>query len=106
MIARAPGLGSGPVAGTPSVAGQIAAYPNAAVLVEGHTDNRGAEGYNAKLSQARAEAVRAFLLSQPALKGRDVAARGLGATRPVAANDSDAGRQQNRRVEIVINPTP
>ena len=85
-------------------AGQIAAYPNAAILIEGHTDNKGSDGYNAKLSQARAEAVRAFLLSRPESKGRDITARGLGATRPVASNDSDAGRQQNRRVEIVISP--
>ena len=86
-------------------AGQIAAYPHAAVLVEGPTDNRAAAA-TTRRCRRRAEAVRAFLLSQPALKRRDVAARGLGATRPVAANDSDAGRQQNRRVEIVLNPTP
>jgi outer membrane protein OmpA-like peptidoglycan-associated protein len=89
-----------------NAAGQIAAYPNAAVIVEGHTDNLGTAAYNAKLSQARAEAVRTFLLSRPELKGRSIAARGLGSTRPVAPNDSDAGRQQNRRVEIVINPNP
>ncbi len=87
-------------------AAQIATYPGAAVVVEGHTDNLGTAGYNAKLSQARAEAVRAFLLSRPELKGRDIAAKGLGSTHPVAPNDSDAGRQQNRRVEIVIVPSP
>ena len=85
-------------------AGQIAAYPNAAVLVEGHTDNKGADGYNAKLSQARAEAVRAFLLARPELRGRAITAQGFGAGRPVASNDTDAGRQQNRRVEIVVSP--
>jgi outer membrane protein OmpA-like peptidoglycan-associated protein len=89
-----------------AAAGQIAAYPNAAVGVEGHTDNLGTDAYNAKLSQARAEAVRAFLLSRPELKGRMITARGLGSARPVAPNDSDEGRQRNRRVEIVINPNP
>jgi OOP family OmpA-OmpF porin len=87
-------------------AAQIAAYANASVIVEGHTDNLGTDAYNAKLSQARADAVRTFLLSRPELKGRAITARGLGSTRPVAPNDSDADRQRNRRVEIVINPSP
>jgi outer membrane protein OmpA-like peptidoglycan-associated protein len=89
-----------------NAAEQIATYPNAAVIVEGHTDNLGTAAYNAKLSQARAEAVRAFLLSRPELKGRAITARGMGAARPVASNDTDANRQRNRRVEIVINPNP
>ena len=87
-------------------AARIATYPEAAVTVEGHTDNVGAAAYNATLSQARAESVRAFLLSRPELRGRTIAATGLGATRPVASNATDAGRQQNRRVEIVVTPRP
>ena len=83
---------------------QIAAYPGAAITVEGHTDNVGAAAYNARLSQARAESVRAFLLSRPELQGRSIAAQGLGATRPVAPNTNDDGRQRNRRVEIVVTP--
>jgi outer membrane protein OmpA-like peptidoglycan-associated protein len=85
---------------------QIAAHPDAVVTVEGHTDDVGADGYNAKLSQARAEAVRAFLLSRPDLRGRTIAAKGFGATRPVATNATEQGRQQNRRVEIVVSPRP
>lgn len=85
-------------------AGRIAAYPDATIVVEGHTDNIGADAHNLRLSQARAESVRTLLLSRPDLRGRAIVARGLGATRPVAPNDSDAGRQQNRRVEIVVNP--
>lgn len=85
---------------------KIAAHPGAAVTVEGHTDDVGAAGYNVKLSQARAESVRAFLLSRPELKGWTIAATGLGATRPVSPNTTDAGRQQNRRVEIVVSPMP
>jgi outer membrane protein OmpA-like peptidoglycan-associated protein len=87
-------------------AARIAAHPDAAVTVEGHTDDVGADGYNAKLSQARAESVRAFLLSRPELRGRTIEATGLGATRPVASNATEAGRQQNRRVEIVVSPRP
>jgi OmpA-OmpF porin, OOP family len=87
-------------------AAKIAAHPDAAVTVEGHTDDVGADGYNAKLSQARAESVRAFLLSRPELRGREIAATGLGATRPVTSNATEAGRRQNRRVEIVVSPMP
>jgi OOP family OmpA-OmpF porin len=85
---------------------QIAAYPDATLTVEGHTDGRGAAAYNARLSQARAESVRAFLLSRPELRDREITATGLGATRPVAPNDTDEGRQKNRRVEIVVSPKP
>jgi outer membrane protein OmpA-like peptidoglycan-associated protein len=87
-------------------AAQIAAHPDAKVTVEGHTDNVGAVGYNAKLSQARAESVRAFLVSRPELRGRTIAATGFGATRPASSNDTDDGRQQNRRVEIIVSPKP
>ncbi len=85
---------------------KIATYPGAAVTVEGHTDNVGADAYNAKLSQARANSVRTFLLSRPELKGYAITATGLGATSPVTSNDTDAGRQRNRRVEIVVTPKP
>jgi outer membrane protein OmpA-like peptidoglycan-associated protein len=85
---------------------QIAAHPDAVVTVEGHTDDVGADGYNAKLSQARAESVRAFLLSRPELRGRTIAATGFGATRPVTSNATESGRQQNRRVEIVVSRKP
>ena len=85
-------------------AAQLAKYPDAAVTVEGHTDDVGAVDYNAKLSQARAESVRAFLLTRPELQGRTIVATGLGATRPVTSNATEEGRQQNRRVEIVVSP--
>ena len=85
---------------------RIAAYPGATVTVEGHTDDVGAAGYNAKLSQARAQSVRTFLLSRPELRSYTIAATGFGAARPVASNATDEGRQQNRRVEIVVSPKP
>jgi OOP family OmpA-OmpF porin len=71
------------------------------VLVEGHTDSVGAEGYNLDLSQRRAEAVRGFLV-QNGIESARTAVRGFGEARPVTTNDNEAGRQQNRRVEVVI----
>jgi outer membrane protein OmpA-like peptidoglycan-associated protein len=85
-------------------AGRVAAYANAAVTVEGHTDNVGTDAYNTRLSLARATAVRAFLLSRPELRGRTIAVEGFGASRPVAPNASEDGRQRNRRVEILVTP--
>jgi outer membrane protein OmpA-like peptidoglycan-associated protein len=89
-----------------AAAAQIASYGNAAVAVEGHTDDVGADSYNLKLSQARAESVRAFLLSRPELSGRAIAAKGLGEGMPVTSNATEEGRQQNRRVEIIVTPAP
>jgi outer membrane protein OmpA-like peptidoglycan-associated protein len=85
---------------------RLAQYPAAAITVEGHTDSTGAPAYNVALSQRRAESVRAFLVQQPSLKGRTIAARGYGDARPAALNDSDANRQRNRRVEIVVDLRP
>jgi outer membrane protein OmpA-like peptidoglycan-associated protein len=84
-------------------AGRIATFKGAAVTVEGHTDNVGAADYNARLSQARAEAVRTLLVSRPELKGRAITAKGFGATRPASGNATEEDRQKNRRVEIVIS---
>jgi OOP family OmpA-OmpF porin len=83
---------------------RVAAYSQARVTVEGHTDNVGTDAYNAKLSLARAGAVRAFLRSRPELRGRTIAVEGFGASRPIATNATDEGRQQNRRVEILVTP--
>lgn len=68
--------------------------------VEGHTDNLGGEEYNADLSRRRADAVRAFLTVGGIAEGRLVAV-GRGEGSPVDSNDSDSGRQHNRRVEII-----
>ena len=85
---------------------QLARYATAGVTVEGHTDSTGRADYNVALSQRRADSVRAFLAQQPALQGRTIGARGYGAARPVAPNDTDANRQRNRRVEIVVDLRP
>lgn len=75
--------------------------PDSSVVIEGHTDSVGSEDYNLELSQRRAEAVRAALLGRN-VDAQRVAAIGKGKSEPVAGNDTAAGRQQNRRVEIVI----
>jgi len=70
--------------------------------IEGHTDSRGSDDYNRDLSERRADAVRDGLVDRTIDAGR-IRSVGLGETYPVASNDSDAGQQQNRRVEIVIS---
>ncbi|MGH6912423.1 MAG: OmpA family protein, partial [Geminicoccales bacterium] len=76
-------------------------HPDSRAVIEGHTDNVGSSTSNRELSQARADAVRNLLLAQGIAPER-VSASGLGESFPVASNDSAAGRQQNRRVEIQV----
>tara|TARA_R110001606_G_scaffold399310_1_gene584699 strand:- start:30948 stop:31784 length:837 start_codon:yes stop_codon:yes gene_type:complete len=71
------------------------------VRVEGHTDSIGTEAYNKTLSQKRAEAVVAYLVSR-GVKSHSLMAIGMGETSPVANNDTDAGRKANRRVDFVV----
>jgi outer membrane protein OmpA-like peptidoglycan-associated protein len=70
-------------------------------IIEGYTDNVGSDAFNVDLSLRRAEAVRGFLIKN-GVSGERVTARGYGEASPVASNDTEAGRQQNRRVEIVF----
>ncbi len=80
-------------------------YPERRVLIEGHTDNVGSAEYNQGLSQRRADSVR-YYLTQQGIASQRLSASGIGMGRPVASNDSAMGRQQNRRVEIIIeNPS-
>jgi outer membrane protein OmpA-like peptidoglycan-associated protein len=83
------------------VAGVLLAHPGLNVEVEGHTDSVGAEGYNQRLSENRASSVRDYLVRQGIAPGT-VATAGFGESQPVASNDTSAGRQQNRRVELVV----
>ena len=76
-------------------------HPDRTLLIEGHTDSTGTDSYNLELSQRRAEAVRNFLISQ-GISADHVLARGYGESYPVTTNTTEAGRQQNRRVEVVI----
>jgi outer membrane protein OmpA-like peptidoglycan-associated protein len=81
----------------------LAQYPEAVIRVEGYTDSEGSEAYNMKLSIQRAKAVRDLLFKQ-GTGTRWIAVVGFGETRPIATNDTEAGRQKNRRVEIKVFP--
>jgi outer membrane protein OmpA-like peptidoglycan-associated protein len=75
--------------------------PDRNILIEGHTDNTGSSGYNLQLSQLRAQSVESYLVAS-GVPAERIRAVGYGETRPEAPNDTASGRQQNRRVEIVI----
>lgn len=75
--------------------------PERQITIEGYTDNVGSDAYNRELSQRRADSVRDFLV-QSGISADRITARGLGEEYPVASNDTQAGRQQNRRVQIII----
>jgi outer membrane protein OmpA-like peptidoglycan-associated protein len=84
------------------VSGIILAYPSLKLEVEGHTDSVGTDEYNVQLSENRASAVLDYLVQQ-GINTSSIAARGFGESQPVASNDTAAGRQQNRRVELVVS---
>jgi len=84
------------------VAGVISGHPGLRLDVEGHTDNVGGDDYNQQLSEQRGSAVRDYLTQQGMQQG-SVTTKGFGKTQPIATNDTAAGRQQNRRVELVIS---
>lgn len=84
------------------LSGIVLAHPGLKLEVEGHTDSVGGDEFNQKLSEDRASAVREYLLSQ-SVDGMSVTSKGFGKTQPVADNSTPAGRQLNRRVEIVVS---
>jgi outer membrane protein OmpA-like peptidoglycan-associated protein len=84
------------------VSGIILSHPGLKIEVEGHTDSVGGDEYNMTLSENRANAVRAYLTEQ-GVSGDAITAKGFGKTRPVADNGTAAGRQMNRRVEMVVS---
>jgi outer membrane protein OmpA-like peptidoglycan-associated protein len=83
------------------LANSLRNYPETEVLIVGHTDSTGSDEYNMGLSYRRAEAARTFLAAQGIASTR-VRVEGRGESEPVADNSTDAGRQQNRRVEVAI----
>jgi outer membrane protein OmpA-like peptidoglycan-associated protein len=87
------------------VSGILLAYPGLQIQLEGHTDAVGSEEYNQKLSEDRAGSVRDYVVGQGVPAGT-VTAKGFGKTQPVASNDNAAGRQKNRRVEMVVSGEP
>jgi len=84
------------------LSGIVLAYPTLNLEVEGHTDSVGTEEYNMQLSEMRANAVRDYLIHE-GINSSSVAARGFGEDQAVATNDTAAGRQENRRVELVVS---
>jgi outer membrane protein OmpA-like peptidoglycan-associated protein len=84
------------------VAGILLAYPGLDIAVGGYTDNVGSDEMNQTLSENRAGSVRDYLVQQGVLTN-SVSARGFGNTLPVASNDNSSGRQQNRRVELLVS---
>ena len=84
------------------VAGILLAYPGLNIEVGGYTDNVGSDQMNQKLSENRAGSVRDYLVQQ-GVPTASVTASGFGETLPVANNDTSAGRQQNRRVELLVS---
>jgi outer membrane protein OmpA-like peptidoglycan-associated protein len=85
------------------VAGVLNQYPNTLIRVEGHTDSKGSSEYNMNLSKRRANTVKTLLVQRGVADSR-IEVVGFGATMPVATNNTDIGRQMNRRVEIKIAP--
>jgi outer membrane protein OmpA-like peptidoglycan-associated protein len=87
------------------IAGVLLSHPGLRVEVEGHTDNVGTESYNQRLSESRASSVREYLVRQ-GIGPNTVATAGFGESHPVVSNTTAAGRQQNRRVELVVSGEP
>ena len=84
------------------ISGILLAYPDLRIAVEGHTDSVGADDMNQTLSEQRAGSVRDYL-AQENVPTTSMTSQGFGKTRPVATNDTAEGRQQNRRVELVVS---
>jgi outer membrane protein OmpA-like peptidoglycan-associated protein len=87
------------------VSGIILAHPGLNLQIEGHTDSVGGDDYNQRLSEQRAYSVRDYLVGQ-GISGGTILALGLGKTAPVTTNSTAVGRQQNRRVELVVSGEP
>jgi outer membrane protein OmpA-like peptidoglycan-associated protein len=77
-------------------------YPDRNIMIEGHTDNVGSDASNLALSERRAGSVHTYLLQQ-GVGSQRISSSGLGESQPIADNDTDTGRQQNRRVEVIID---
>jgi outer membrane protein OmpA-like peptidoglycan-associated protein len=84
------------------IAGILIAYPGISVEVGGYTDNVGQDGMNQQLSENRAASVRDYLV-QAGVANNSITAKGFGNSQPVASNGSESGRQQNRRVELLVS---
>jgi outer membrane protein OmpA-like peptidoglycan-associated protein len=84
------------------ISGIVLAYPSLKLAIEGNTDSVGSEEFNQNLSEQRAEGVRSYL-TQQGVPESSTSARGFGKNQPIASNETADGRQQNRRVELVVS---
>ena len=84
------------------ISGIVLAYPSLNLAIEGNTDSVGTESFNQDLSEKRAQGVRSYLTQQGIPEG-STTATGFGKSRPIASNDTSEGRQQNRRVELIVS---
>jgi outer membrane protein OmpA-like peptidoglycan-associated protein len=84
------------------ISGIVLAYPSLRLAVEGNTDSVGTEAFNQQLSEQRAEGVRSYLTHE-GIPETSTTAEGFGKSRPIASNDTAEGRQQNRRVELIVS---
>jgi len=84
------------------ISGVVLAYPDLRLAIEGNTDSVGGDAMNQRLSEQRADSVRDYLLHET-IPAASMTSRGFGKTQPVATNDTAEGRQQNRRVELVVS---
>ena len=82
----------------------IDVFPRSELIIEGHTDSHGGDDLNQQLSQARAESVQQYMINAMRIPTYRLIATGYGETRPVASNETQAGRARNRRIDIVIKP--
>jgi outer membrane protein OmpA-like peptidoglycan-associated protein/HEPN domain-containing protein len=80
-------------------------FENAVIIIEGHTDSQGSDEINLELSKERANAVLSYLTANTDIDKERFGTRGFGESKPVANNETSAGRAQNRRIDIVIRPT-
>ena len=80
----------------------IKKYPDAHVKLEGHTDSKGSEDYNQRLSERRAKAVQQYIVKEGGTKESKITSAGYGELKPVDTNNTDEGRAKNRRVEVLI----
>jgi outer membrane protein OmpA-like peptidoglycan-associated protein len=87
------------------LARSLTKYPNSNLLIVGHTDSQGDDAYNMALSQRRANSAAAYLRAQGVPSSR-ISTSGRGEAEPVASNDTEAGKAQNRRVEVAIYASP
>jgi outer membrane protein OmpA-like peptidoglycan-associated protein len=91
--------------GLKKVADSMKENPSAKAILKGHTDNIGSKAYNMRLSKVRANSVKLYMVKQFGVKRCRIAAFGYGFSKPIADNNTEEGRQKNRRVEIFIKGT-